>query len=96
MVGGEVIGVEEQPDATAGLIADGRPLGRSCRNREDERRAAGVRRYPHPPRLRRERRVLDQREAEVVHVVGDRLVVVVDEQGHRVQAHDPTVAGGRR
>ena len=91
MVAREVVGVEEEEDAPAGLLPDeGRLLGRR-RAREQQRRAAPARRRDtHPALSAAERRVFEQREAEHLGEPGDRLVVLADEEAQLDEGlHDP-------
>jgi hypothetical protein len=83
VVAGEVVGVKEEDDTAAGLIADrGLLLGGGALGEED---GGGVRgcagRADDDPALvlLGLRRVLDQGEAELAYVEGERLVIVADE-----------------
>src|SRR5690606_41014947 len=88
-----VLGVQEEPDAAAGLVAD--PGGLVLPGRPGQEQPGGApasRRHHHPPLAAAERGVLGQREAERPGEEGDRLVVVGDEQ--RGQA-EPGAGRGR-
>ena len=85
MIAGEIIGGEEQEHAPARLIADeARLFGRGGAGEEDRRgilRSTG--RADGDPSfvLRGLVTVLDQREAELADIEGERLVIVADDQG---------------
>src|SRR5690606_31916400 len=80
----EVVSVQEQEHAPARLIPNARfLLGRrgTCQQQATPSVARGC--YHHPAlRLLRDRRVLDQLEAERVDEKPDRLVVVADDEGN--------------
>ena len=88
-VGGEVaieiVGLQEEEDAPARLIADEAFLpGRGCAGEEDGggmlRRAGRADRHPALVLLRLVA-VLDQGEAELADVEGERFVIVADDEG---------------
>lgn len=78
----EVVGVEEEEDTAAGLVADLVRLFRSGGLGEQEGRARGVGRSNEEPTLRiGERRVFKDVEAEGFGEEGEGFVVVADEEG---------------
>ena len=81
MVAGEVIGIEEEGDAAAGLMPDACDLCRSGRAGQQQRGAPLRRRDPHPALGLALAGVFEQLEAEHAGEPGDRLVVVADDEG---------------
>src|SRR5262249_31729715 len=79
---GEVVGVQEQEHAAAGLVADAAGLFVIGGLREQQRRAAAARRDEHPALAGAERGVLEQLKAHDARVVVDRLVVVANDEGN--------------
>jgi len=94
----EVVGVQEEGDPATSLIPHRGGLlivGRDC---EKESRAVtgGVRSDPNEPLVGTEDGVLDQDKAQVVDIVGDRHVVVVNNDSQSMQAHSgPSIRAGR-
>jgi hypothetical protein len=77
VIGREVVRLQEQEDTAAGLVADSLPLplrGGAGEKERGARRAA--RPDDDPPLAAAERRVLDELEAQHAAEVGDRVVVV--------------------
>lgn len=87
MVAPEVVGDEEQGNATAGLVTDAFQLATSVRSGEQQGGSAAVRRRDNDPTSRwAERRVLKKLETGRVDVELERLVVVSYDQGHQRDA----------
>ena len=76
----EVVGVEKEKDAAAGLIANGEGLLGSVGFGEEKSGAAGIWRSDEDPAfVVRERGVLEQVEAEFLRVEFERFIVVADD-----------------
>ena len=82
VVAPKVVGVEEEKNATAGLIADGEGLLGSIGFRQEKSGATGVRRcHEKPAFVVRERRVLEKLEAEFSREELESFLVVADKYG---------------
>jgi len=78
----EVVGVEEEEDAAAGLVADGEGLFGSVGFREEKGGAAGIGRSDQEPALvAGEWSVLKKLEAEFLGVELESFIVVADDEG---------------
>ncbi len=78
----EIVSMEKQEDAAAGLVSDTADLLRSSRLCEQHARAAGSRRsYQHPALARTEVSVFEELESEDIGVEGDRFIVVANHNG---------------
>lgn len=99
VLGLEVVDVQEQPDATAELVADGSGLTLAVGLREQQPGLRAGRAHHHPSLrpavVRHRRRVLHEIEAEGVDEEADGLVVVLDEHGHLRDAHRRNLDGRR-
>src|SRR5262249_55572665 len=83
VVGPEIIRMEEQEDASAGLVAHLRKLlVRGSLGEQDTRLGRAWRGHQNPSLLPIERLVRNQREAELAGEIADRLVIVADEKSH--------------
>src|SRR6185437_2014761 len=77
----EIVGVEQQENTTAGLVADARSLLVALRLGQQQTGFAGTGRcQQHPALASAHVGVLDQFEAECAGVPGDRLIVIGDQQ----------------
>ncbi len=80
MVAREIVGLEEEEDPAAGLVADARALGRRRRPSPSSSRAPATRRRPPPSACRRRDRYPRPARSRAFRVPGDRLVIVGDQQ----------------
>ncbi|MNR38462.1 hypothetical protein D3C85_1565680 [compost metagenome] len=85
MVAHQVVGVEEEPDAAARLIADMGQLLRRCRAGQQQRGLAATTRAlgrnPDPAFAAAHVGVFAEVEAQLADEEGDGLVIVADQQG---------------
>ena len=78
----EVVGVEEEEDAAAGLVADGEGLFVSVGFGEEKCGAAGIGRSDEEPAfVAGKRSVLEEVEAEFLRVEPESFVIVADNEG---------------
>jgi hypothetical protein len=84
----EVIGFQEEENASAGLIADSGFLFRASRAREQQRRAAFARRFDNDPTLRLAHvDILDKFEAKAAREPVDGFVVIANDKGKLGDTH---------
>src|SRR5690606_18323278 len=81
----EIVRLDEEAHAPAGLVADPGPLRVAVGLREQQPRAAALGRNDDPALAAAQRRVAHERESELAGEPGDRLVVVADNQRYRCQ-----------
>ncbi|MNC58181.1 hypothetical protein D3C75_1078930 [compost metagenome] len=80
MVAHQVVGIEEQPDAAAGLIADPGDLFRRRGASQQQGGLTAFGRDPHPALAAAHVGILAEVEAQLADVEGDGLVIVADQQ----------------
>ena len=100
MGGGEVVHPQEEPNPPGVLPPDDRLLLVAIGARQQD--AGGGTGWPdddpplRPAVVGRCRRVFDELEAHVIDEEGDRIVVVMDDDGYEFEFHHPTMAEDAR
>lgn len=83
MIASEIIRFKKQENAPAGLIANARELFRCRSARQQQRAAASASGLHNDPAFRSLIDVLNQLKAKLVAILGNRLVIVTNQQGKR-------------